>query len=107
MGVARVPADGDYTITTNGKASAFISPRLSFGYGSNPGSLDWLFLALGGIGLLGLLASAFVGPRNQPAVRPKPKTPLRRLEDIASLHDSGALCDEEYEAEKRRILDDS
>jgi hypothetical protein len=58
-----------------------------------------------GVGLLGLLASLFVERRSQPVVRAKPKTPLRELEDIASLRKSGALTDEEYEAEKRRILD--
>jgi hypothetical protein len=47
------------------------------------------------VGLLGLLASPFVGPRGQPIV----------LEDIASLLKSGAITDEEFEAEKRRILD--
>jgi hypothetical protein len=57
------------------------------------------------VGLLGLLASPFVGPRSQSIVQPTPKTPLRQLEDIASLHKSGALTDEEYDAEKRRILE--
>jgi hypothetical protein len=106
VGVVHIPTAGDYTITANGRASAYLSPRLSFGHGSSYGYLDWLFLILGGVGLLGLLASPLVGKRGRPIVRPKPtKTPLRRLEDIASLHKSGALTDEEYEAEKRRILD--
>jgi hypothetical protein len=30
---------------------------------------------------------------------------LERLKTIAALHDSGALTDAEFEAEKRRILD--
>jgi hypothetical protein len=30
---------------------------------------------------------------------------VRQLEDIAALHKSGALTDDEYETEKRRILD--
>jgi hypothetical protein len=105
VGVVHIPAAGDYTVTANGKASAFLSPRLSFGHGSSYGWLRWLFVGLGVVSLLGLLASPFVGPRSQPIVQPAPKTPLRRLEDIASLHKSGALTDEEYEAEKRRILD--
>jgi Short C-terminal domain len=106
VGVAHIPVAGDYTVKTNGKASAFLSPRLSFGHGSNYGFLPWLFGGLAGLGLLGLLASPFVGPRNQPTAPPKPKTPLQQLTTLASLHDSGALTDEEYEAEKRRILDD-
>ena len=30
VGVAHIPAAGDYTIAANGKASAYLSPRLSF-----------------------------------------------------------------------------
>lgn len=30
VGVAHISAAGDYTIATNGKASAYLSPRLSF-----------------------------------------------------------------------------
>ncbi len=104
--VARIPTPGDYAVTTNGKATAFISPRLSFGHGSNYRFVPGLFLWLGGFSLLALLALPFVGQRSRPTVRP-PKTPLRQLEEIASLHDSGVLTDEEYEAVKRRILDDS
>ena len=107
VGVARIPTAGDYTVTANGKANAFISPRLSFGHGSNYRFVPGFFLWLGVLSLAALAALPFVGQSRRPAVRPKPKTPLRRLEDIASLHDSGALSDEEYEAEKRRILDDS
>ncbi len=104
VGAVRIPAAGDYTITANGKANAYLSPRLSFGHVNSYGFLDWVFMGLLAVGLLGLLASPFVGPRSRPVDRPKPKTPLRQLEDIASLHKSGALTDEEYEAEKRRIL---
>jgi hypothetical protein len=106
VGVVHIPAAGDYTVTTNGKASAYLSSRLSFGHGSSYGFLDWVFMGLLAVGLLGLLASPFVGPHSRPIVQSTPKTPLRQLEDIASLHKSGALTDEEYEAEKRRILDD-
>ena len=60
----------------------------------------------GAVSLMALLASPFTGKRSQPIAVPEPKTPLRKLEDVASLHKSGALTDEEYEAEKRRILDD-
>jgi hypothetical protein len=56
VGVAHVPATGDYTVTTEGKAGAFISPRLSFGHGSNYEFLPWLFAGLGGFSLLALLA---------------------------------------------------
>jgi len=63
-----------------------------------------VFIGLGVVGLLGLLASPFMGPRRSANRPTHAKTPLRELEDIASLHKSGALTDEEYEAEKRRIL---
>jgi hypothetical protein len=69
VGAVHVPAAGDYTITANGKASAYLSPRLSFGHGSRYGFLDWVFMGLLAVGLLGLLASPFVG-RAQPANRP-------------------------------------
>jgi hypothetical protein len=105
VGVAHIQKAADYTIRTNGKSTAFVSPRLSFGHGSRFGYLPWLFGGLAGVGLLGLLASGFVGRTNQPTVRPTPKTPLQQLTALASLHDSGALTDDEYEAEKRRILD--
>jgi hypothetical protein len=110
VGVMHIPAAGDYTITTNGKASAFISPRLSFGHGSSYGFVPWLFVGLGAVSLLtllGLLVSALGSTTTRPAGSTKPKTALRQLEDIASLHNSGALSEEEYEAAKRRILDDS
>jgi hypothetical protein len=105
LGVARVPVAGDYTITTDGKVTAFLSPRLSFGHGSSFGFLLWLFGGLFGVSLLVLLAAPFVGPRTPSNVRPKRETPLQQLTTLASLHDSGALTDEEYEAEKRRLLD--
>lgn len=58
VGVAHIPAAGDYTIKADGKASAFLSPRLSFGHGSDYGFLPWLFAGLGGLSLLALLVSA-------------------------------------------------
>lgn len=97
---------GDYTIAANGKASADLSPRLSFGDGSSYGFLTWAFVALGGASLLTLLAllpSALVRARR--VAPPKRKTALQQLDDIAALHDSGALSDEEYEAPKRQPVD--
>jgi hypothetical protein len=105
VGVVHIPTAGDYTVTADGKASAYLSPRLSFGHGSRYGFFEWVFIGLLVVGLLGLLASPFVGLRSQSIAQSTPKTPLRQLEDIASLHKSGVLSDEEYEAEKRRILD--
>ena len=44
--VAQIPADGTYRITTDGKVSAFIDPRLAFGHGGTMGWLPWVFAAL-------------------------------------------------------------
>lgn len=52
VGVAHIPAAGDYTIATNGKASAYLSPRLSFGHGSSYEFLTWAFVAPDGASLL-------------------------------------------------------
>jgi len=41
VGVAHIPAAGDYTIAANGKASAYLSPRLAFGHGSSYEFLTW------------------------------------------------------------------
>ena len=35
--VAHIPETGDYVVTTDGKVSAFLSPRLAFGHGSEFG----------------------------------------------------------------------
>jgi hypothetical protein len=56
VGVAHIPVAGDYSVTTNGRAAAFISPRLSFGHDSDYGFLPWLFAGLAGVSLLVLLA---------------------------------------------------
>jgi hypothetical protein len=111
VGAVHIPVTADYAIKTNGKATAFLSPRLAFGHTSGYGFLsDGFLLGLFGVllatGVLGLLASALKPPPHQPVGPPKPETPLQQLKTIASLHDSGVLTDEEYEAEKRRVLDD-
>jgi hypothetical protein len=105
-GMAHIPAAGDYTIAADGKASAYLSPRLSFGHGRNYEFLTWAFVALGGASLLvllGLLPAAVVCARR--VAPPKRKTALQQLDDIAALHNSGALPDEEYEAANRQLLD--
>jgi hypothetical protein len=56
IGMAHVPATGDYTVATDGKAGAFISPRVSFGHDSDYGFLPWLFGGLAGVSVLVLLA---------------------------------------------------
>jgi hypothetical protein len=76
VGVAHIPATGDYAIKANGKAGAFISPRLSFGHGSNYEFLPWLFAGLAGVSLLALLAllvSALNRIRSETENSPRPR----------------------------------
>ena len=65
-----------------------------------------------GAGMLGYgFPVAPLPPIAKPTVNPVVHEPsgegvrLERLKTIAALHDSGALTDAEFEAEKRRILD--
>ena len=132
--VAQIPADGTYNITTDGKVSGFIDPRLAFGHGSPIGFLVWVFVGMFAAGLIGLLVAwkwlgrirgkeapaaaprlpdyGFpVSPVVKPTVTGVPHEPsdeavrLERLKMIAALRDSGALTDAEFEAEKHRILE--
>ncbi len=126
--VVTIPADGTYTITTDGQVGGYISPRLAFGHDSSNTTMLWVF---GGLFVFGLaeLAAAIVytvkgGKRASPvtpvgatfhigdlhAVR-DPYLPtddgvrIEQLKQLAALRDSGALTEAEFEAEKRRILD--
>ena len=117
--VAHIPETGDYVVTTEGKVSAFISPRLSFGHGGQFGFLPWVFAGLFVASLLALLAAKLIPRRTRevclPVSRPTRRASRRvratdeglriqRLKTLTSLHESGALTDEEFEAEKRRVL---
>jgi hypothetical protein len=124
----RIPAEGTYEITTDGKVNGYINPQLAFGKDSSNSTLAWVF---GGVFVLGLieLTAAIIyavksGKRASPAapvgatfsvgdlhtVR-DPYTPtddgirIEQLKNLAALRDSGALTEDEFEAEKRRILD--
>jgi hypothetical protein len=131
--IAQIPSEGTYNITTDGKVSGYIDPRLAFGHGSSIGFLVWVFVGLFVVGLIGsIAASKWLGRVRRNAAPAAgagtlgyefPVAPLRptvntvvhessgegvrleRLKTIAALHDSGALTDVEFEAEKRRILD--
>jgi hypothetical protein len=132
--VVQVPADGTYNITTDGQVNGFIDPRLAFGHSSQLGFLVWVFVGMFVVGLVGLIvASKWLGrvrrntvvagapdyefsvaPR-RPVINPTVTSALHepgdegvrleRLKTLASLRDSGALTDAEFEAEKRRILE--
>ena len=130
--VAQIPADGTYDITTDGQVNGYITPQLAFGHSSSYGYLVWVFVA---IFVAGLVVSILAGmwlrrtrrkavvsayppqafPSEFPPVQVQPSyvapvpsgegIRLERLKTLASLRDSGALTEEEFQAEKRRILD--
>lgn len=109
----RVAAAGDYRITTDGQVGGFITPRLAFGHSSPYGSLVWVFPALFGLGIVGMIGFRWVvwrwrrgrtGPGSQftpdgEGIR------IEQLKTITALRDSGALTQQEFDDEKRRILD--
>jgi hypothetical protein len=131
--VMQIAQEGTYDIETGGNVNGYISPRLAFGHGSSYGWLTWVFgglLALGVVELvIALMWSATSAKRarplapeellsfDEPTGSPPPLqtvasyTPsdqgvrLEQLKQLAALRDSGALTDDEFEAEKRRILE--
>jgi hypothetical protein len=127
--VAQIPAAGTYNVTTDGQVNGYIAPRLAFGHKSSYGFLVWVFVATFVVGLLGSIASGWwlsrtrrravaaaspylhspVVPASPPVAVPSEPSDegvrLERLKTLASLRDSGALTQEEFEAEKRRILE--
>ncbi len=119
--VAHIPAAAGYAVTTDGKVNGYIEPRLAFGHKSSYGYLLWVFVGLFVAGLLASILSgrwrARVGRRAVVAATPSfasfqasswevddEGVRVERLKTLAALRDSGALTEQEFEAEKRRIL---
>jgi hypothetical protein len=125
--VVQIPAEGTYQITADGNVNGYINPQLAFGHDSSNATLVWAFVGLFVIGLLELTAAIIYavrsGKRPVPAAAVGPTfdigdsyrvadryTPtdegvrIEQLKNLAALRDSGALTDQEFEAEKRRIL---
>lgn len=118
----QVPADGTYNVVTDGQVNGYINPRLAFGHQSSYGYLVWVFVGLFVVGLVDLTLSIMwlgrvarrpvpsVGGAVSfaaPAVAYEPTgegVRVERLKTLASLRDSGALTEEEFQKEKRRIL---
>lgn len=117
--VAQVPAAGTYDITTDGNVSAFLDPRLAFGHSSNHGYLPVVFAVVFGIAVLDLvIARLWAGRvRSSHGPPPNPEQPIssyiptdqgiriEQLNTIARLRESGALTEDEFDAEKKRILE--
>jgi Short C-terminal domain len=130
--VVQIPQEGTYDVVTDGNVNGYISPRLAFGHGSSYGWVTWAFGGLLALGVVELTAALIWSARSAKAARPlapeemvsfteptwssgTASAPsyvpsdqgirLEQLRQLAALRDSGALTDEEFEAEKRRILD--
>lgn len=121
---AEIPAAGTYTVHTDGQVNGYINPRLAFGKDSGPDYLPWVFGAVFGLGLVDLVVSFVLAMRRKttpsaPFVAEAPLeqftathqyTPsdqgvrLEQLKTLAALRDSGALTQDEFNSEKRRIL---
>ena len=131
--VMQIAQEGTYDIATDGNVNGYINPRLAFGHGSSYGWLTWVFGGLLAFGVVELVVALMWSARSakrarplapeellsfdEPTAGPPPLqslpsyTPsdqgvrLEQLKQLAALRDSGALTEDEFEAEKRRILE--
>ncbi|CAM4091909.1 hypothetical protein MB901379_03025 [Mycobacterium basiliense] len=132
--VVDVPVEATYNVMTEGQVGGYINPRLAFGHQSSSGWLVWIFVAMFVVGLIDLALSVMWLARarraaasalvNRPYLAESPTASVRpgdspgpayepgeqgirleRLKTLAALRDSGALTEDEFQAEKRRILD--
>ncbi|MFG1932173.1 SHOCT domain-containing protein [Mycobacterium sp. NPDC048908] len=128
----QIPQQGIYDVVTDGNVNGYISPRLAFGHGTSYGWLSWVFGGLLALGIVELVAALLWSTRSAKKARPLiqeesirldepapasgPGTAssyapsdrgvrLEQLRQLAALRDSGALTQDEFETEKRRILD--
>lgn len=134
IGFLRVPTTGSYTIELDGNVGAYLNPSLAFGRGSSYGSVPWIAAAVfvfavveviiarvwaakvarrpmpirdpGFGGALAFPPSAYPpSPQAEPYVPTDQGIRLEQLNTLARLRDSGALTQDEFETEKKRILD--
>jgi hypothetical protein len=132
--VMQIAQEGTYGIETDGNVNGYINPHLAFGHGSSYGWLTWVFGGLLAFGVVELVVAMMWSARS--AKRARPLAPeellsfdeptagppqlqslasyttsdqgvrLEQLKQLAALRDSGALTEEEFDTEKRRILED-
>lgn len=129
IGYVNVPTAGTYDVKLDGNVSAYLNPSLAFGHGSNYGHLPWILAAIFGFAVVDLIVvrvwaakmrrrdltpTEWVADDNvpPPPIRAVPSYAssedairVQTLESLARLRDSGALTQDEYDAEKRRVLD--
>jgi hypothetical protein len=129
--VVQIPQDGTYDIVADGNVNGYISPQLGFGHGSSYGWLTWVFGGLLALGVVELVIALLWSARSAKAARPlapeemmslneptwssDTASPsyapsdqgarLEQLRQLAALRGSGALTEDEFETEKRRILE--
>ncbi|MGP4054106.1 SHOCT domain-containing protein [Mycobacterium sp. 4D054] len=129
--IARIPADGVYEIQTDGEVRGYIDPRMAFGRDTSAGWLPGTFGAVFVAGVVGLALAVVWSSRAGRTPRPLPgpvnldepswpgplpppvssyqpsdqRIRLEQLKTLAALRDSGVLTEQEFEAEKRRILE--
>ena len=128
IGFLHVPAEGTYDVEVDGNVSAYLNPMLTFGHGSNYGQLPWIFAGIFALAtvelVIGRIWAARVGRGREAAPMPTGGeyapppieavptfTPsddgirVQTLDTLARLRDSGGLTEDEYEAEKKRVLE--
>jgi len=125
--IAQVPTAGTYQIRTDGPMGGYVNPQLAFGHDTQYDWLTVLSAGVFGLGVVELLLSMHLARRQPirtsdgsaaptpidlsepvgvPSVEPTDEgVRLQQLKTITALRDSGALTPDEFEAEKRRILE--
>ena len=107
------------TWVSDGEVNGYINPQLAFGHDSSYGWLAWAFAGVFVVGLVELTASLVWAVRSRRA----PSAPADEAFNISDsdtvsdpyvptadgirfeqLRNSGALTEDEFQAEKRRIL---
>lgn len=101
MWVVSLPTDGEYRVTVSGEPTGGAADAsLAFGRDRRIPWLPWLFGSLLSLGFLSLIGGGiWLTRRRRAAQRPA-------LEELAALRDSGAITQEQYRAQRHRILYD-
>ncbi|HYO05237.1 MAG TPA: SHOCT domain-containing protein [Mycobacterium sp.] len=124
IGYLDVPVEGAYGIEVDGNVSAYLNPTLTFGHGSSYGHLPWILAAVFGFAVVDLIIARVWAARVRrsehlaptwatsdgipPPIQAVPSDQgirVQTLNTLARLRDSGALTEDEYETEKKRVLD--
>jgi hypothetical protein len=133
IGYLHVPTAGSYDVMLDGNVSAYLEPKLAFGHHNSFGNVPSILAAVFGVAIVALVVARIWAARARRAdVLPPPMpTPnwiptsvptafaqsaggftasdegirVQTLNTLARLRDSGALTQDEYEAEKKRVLD--